>query len=68
MRPVSATPFYVTAVGFVSVILIGWLLMIGQSLNIPVIIVVISVYFLSAASTGLGRVAPSWRKVREYAV
>ncbi|MDX8350049.1 AI-2E family transporter [Cognatiyoonia sp. IB215446] len=57
----STNPFYATAAALVSVILIGWLLMIGQSLIVPVIIAVISVYLLSAASTGLASVLPSLR-------
>ena len=54
----NATPFYVTAAGLVSAILIGWLLMVGQSLIVPIVIAIISVYLLSATSTALGSLVP----------
>jgi predicted PurR-regulated permease PerM len=59
MRP--ATLFF--ALG--TTIMVGWLLYVGRPILLPVIAAVISLYVLSAAADGLGRVpglamAPAW--------
>ena len=54
-------PFYATGLS----IMLGWLLWVGQAILLPVIAAVISIYILTAAAEGLGRVpvlgrAPAW--------
>ena len=61
------TSILVTTASLITLILIGWLLVIGQSLIVPIVIAVILVYVATAASDWLGRSVPglqSWPRLR----
>lgn len=61
------SPVVSTACGLISLVLIGWLLVIGQSFIVPILLAIILVYIASASSNGLARRVPflaSWNRTR----
>ena len=48
-------PILATTASLITLVLIGWLLVIGQSLIVPIVIAVVLVYVVTAASDWLGR-------------
>ncbi|TFL19619.1 AI-2E family transporter [Jannaschia formosa] len=65
MKTATRLPLLATLEGVLLAIAIGWLLWVGQAILLPIIAAIITLYILSAAAGGLGRVpgfgwTPGW--------
>ena len=52
-------PILVTTASLITLVIVGWLMIVGQSLIVPIVIAVILVYVVTAASEWLGRTIPA---------
>ena len=68
MPQVSRPSIVNFAAGLICAVIIGWLLMIGYGLIIPILLAVISVYLVTAGADALGRLIPVLEPRRDLRV
>lgn len=58
----QGAPFLNLVLSLALVLMIGWLLVVGQSILLPIVLAIIAVYILTTAAQALGRV-PIFRRL-----